>query len=133
MNVQDLTAYEEYLPQSMREVVELIGVESTFKLIDRFSGINELYIPERIKSSHPIAEAVGYFNARKLSQNFGKTYINVPRAAAAMRALRNDMIRTEYSQGILSARQLAQKYSLTERWIWEIIGQAVNDKQGELF
>lgn len=106
------------LPDSLREVVDLIGLAATLKLVEHFGGRTQLYVPREIEPDHPIVQAIGITAARKLATVYGAdTLRNIPRCAEGLRRIRNTEIRARRGE---SAATLALAYGLTERQIWTI-------------
>lgn len=132
MNTAAISAYEQHLPQSLRPVVTLIGLPATIKLVERYGGINQQYIPERMKRTHPIALAIGFEAAAVLSEHYGRDYLGVPRCLEALIAIRNMAICERHANGE-QPRDLALEYQLSERWIWEIVARERDDRQQSLF
>ncbi len=122
------------LPESLRDVVELIGLPATLRLVESYGGIIALYVPRDIDPDHPIAVAIGIAAARKLAARYGAdTLRNIPRCVDGLRRIRNAEIRARHPHE--SAARLALDYSLTERQIWSILAEVrdVDDKQAALF
>lgn len=110
------------LPESLREVVDLIGLAATLKLVEHFGGRTQLYVPRDIDHDHPIAQAVGITAARKLATVYSAdTLRNIPRCAEGLRRIRNTEIRARHPAE--SAATLALAFGLTERQIWTILGE----------
>lgn len=123
------------LPESLREIVALIGLPATLQLVERFGGLIALYVPTEIGPEHQIAIAIGISAARKLAAHYGGDCVrNIPRCAAGLRRIRNDDIRARRAAGVSAAR-LALSFGLTERQIWSILNEADtgNGKQSALF
>jgi hypothetical protein len=117
------------LPESLREVVGLIGLPATLKLVEHFGGLIQLYVPRDISPDHPIAQALGVAAARKLSSVYGAdTLRNIPRCAEGLRRIRNAEIRSRHPAE--SAATLALTFGLTERQIWTILGE--DDENGDV-
>ncbi len=106
------------LPDSLREVVDLIGLAATLKLVEHFGGRTQLYVPREIEPDHPIVQAIGITAARKLATVYGADALrNIPRCAEGLRRIRNAEIHARRGE---SAAALALEYGLTERQIWTI-------------
>lgn len=121
----------ELLPKVLQEFVRLIGLHATMLLVERFGGLR-IYIPLNPTADHQFAQIIGFENLVKLSQEYGREdHFELPKAARALRALRDAKMRAEY--GPKSLRQLAAEHQLTERQVTRIVGAAVNDDQAELF
>lgn len=134
MDITEATIYEQYLPESLRDIAELIGLPSTLVLVKFWGGVMHLYIPGNMKPEYQLAQRLGFTAAKLLSDNYGNDYISVPRAAAAIRAIRDGEIKERHMHGE-SAPRLALRYGLTERQIWSIIGKdgGLDDQQLTLF
>ncbi|HJW81968.1 MAG TPA: Mor transcription activator family protein [Acidiferrobacterales bacterium] len=123
------------LPESLRDVVELIGLAATLKLVEHFGGLIALYVPRDIEPEHPIAVAIGITAARKLAAHYGTDCLrNIPRCVAGLRRIRDAEIHRRHK--IESAARLALAFGLTERQIWMILAEiraGTDDKQSALF
>ena len=76
------------LPDSLRELAELIGLPSAMILTDRWGGVR-LNIPVRMGPDHPLALYLSLKAARKLAGYYGGDRIAVPCGRAVMRAVRD--------------------------------------------
>ena len=47
------------LPESLREVVELIGLSATLKLVEHYGGLIAVYVPREIEPDHRLARDLG--------------------------------------------------------------------------
>lgn len=127
MSMHELTAAApniEDLPQSLREMAQIIGVTHALTLARHFGGVR-LYVPVTMTAEHMIARLIGFEAACRLAREYGgQPDLWIPRAQGwAMRALlgqRNAEIRAKRKRGA-SLRQLAMEYALTERRIYTII------------
>lgn len=125
----------EDLPESLREIIELIGMPATLSLVGRWGGVR-LYIPERIRPDHVLAQTLGVDNARALSEIFARCEINVPKCDAALRRIRDREIRRLHFEDGWPAHRLARHYHLTERQVYTILAQSdasPDDGQSSLF
>ncbi len=123
---------ESLLPGILQEIAGLIGLPATLQLVRYYGGVR-LYVPKRFDPDHVLVKVVGHAAAAKLVENFGgEDHFDIPLARAAVLAVRNASIRVEYCE--LSQRQLALKYSLTERQVRNILtGVEEDDGQTDLF
>jgi Mor family transcriptional regulator len=72
-------------------------------------------------------------HATKLAATYGgELHFDIPRAVEATRAARDRCIRADQASGS-THRELALKYSLTERQIRNILGAVEDDRQVGLF
>lgn len=119
------------LPGILLEISELIGMAATLKLVAKYGGVR-LYVPKEIKEDHPLIKLVGICNAIALSDTYGGETLEIARAEAAIREIRDTEIRNQWPA--LSQRQLALKYNTTERNIRLILGKCErNENQMPLF
>lgn len=89
---------------------------------DALPGLDELTGDLRI-----VAEVVGVAKALELAQRFHGVPIRVWNAKKFIRRYRNRCLRRDYDRGGISGIKLAQKYRLTERQIWNILGSPEPD------
>lgn len=109
------------LPQLLQDFVRLIGLPATMILVEQFGG-RRLYIPAQPTPDHTLAKLIGFDNLQALSGVYGlEAPMDIPRAVAALRHLRNLKIRAEY--GPKSAAKLAREHGLTERQVYSIVGE----------
>lgn len=109
----------DYLPESLRDVGDFLGMEAAMALLDKFAGIR-LFIPKHVGVEHFLSQKLGHEAAQKLSRIYGGETLTIPRAVRAKRRLRNLAIVAHYDRGA-SVRQLAGEYQLTERQIYTIL------------
>ncbi|WP_254504350.1 Mor transcription activator family protein [Duganella vulcania] len=85
---------------------------------------------------HVLARLIGFDLALKLSAEFGgMDHFDIPRAAGALRMVRNRDIAEKFIKG-KTLRQLALEYLMTERAIQKILaeyGTSQTDRQAVLF
>ncbi len=119
------------LPGILREIAERIGVTATMAIVRQYGGVR-LYIPQHIPDDHPLVKLVGWHHASALSESFGGETFEIARAEAAIREIRDAEIRSQWPA--MSQRELALKYSTTERNIRRILtGGDHNEDQMQLF
>ncbi len=124
------------LPESLRDVVELIGLPATLKLVEHFGGLIALYVPREIEAEHPIAVAIGITAARKLASRYGGDCVrSIPLCTRGLRRIRDAEIRARVEAGE-SPAALAPVYGMTERHLWRILAQSADaddTRQSALF
>lgn len=120
----------EDLPESLREVVDLIGLAATLNLVEHFGGLITLYVPRDIEPSHQIAIAIGITAARKLVLRYGGDCLrSIPLCAAGLRRIRDAEIRRRSASE--SAASLAREFMLTERHVWRILAEGTDSDDGK--
>ncbi len=134
MNPNDprLTLDTDLLPPILQDIVALIGLPHTMKLVDQHGG-TRLFVPKLgVAEDHPLAVLLGHRAASKLIAHYGgEEHFDIPLAARALRAVRNAQIRAERPH--TSTRLLALKWRTTERNIRIICGEMADERQGGLF
>ena len=122
------------LPRTVREIADLIGLDATLKLVDRYGGIG-FYCAANPTESHPLSLLVGFAEAHRLATKFRSEYVKVPRCHKLILRARNAEICAEFQAGE-TAGSLARRHGMTERNIWKILRQSrVQDdpRQRKLF
>ncbi|WP_328184657.1 Mor transcription activator family protein [Marinobacter sp. OP 3.4] len=123
----------DYLPTSLKELIDVIGLEATQALVSVYGG-TRLTVPAKMRDDHPLAELLGVEAARTLSQHYALERVDVPTGSAATKAARNRKMREEHQVEGISVRRLALRYRLTERRVWEILAESVpDDRQADMF
>jgi Mor family transcriptional regulator len=120
------------LPFILQEMVDLIGLPLTMKLVEKYPGVR-LYVPKlALADDHALVELLGRAPTEKLQRLFGgEPHFDVPKAYHAMLAVRNAEIRGKRPR--TSVRLLALEYRLTEKQIRNICGEMEDDRQVSLF
>ncbi|MEC4750017.1 Mor transcription activator family protein [Methylomicrobium sp. Wu6] len=122
------------LPPKLREIAEYCDVETALLLLENAGG-GHVAVPEaaHLHSLHQLVLWLGAERAHAFCINFSGDIIQIPRAAAAMRVVRNRKIREERQAGA-QLFTLARRYGLTERQILSIVGKnEPNAGQFDLF
>ena len=115
-----MSAYAtDYLPASLHDVIDIIGVPATLKLVEHFGGI-VLYVPAELNADHRIVKVIGLRAATMLWEHYQTDAIEVPRCHEALRLARNAEIRARHHSGA-TVEQLALDYGLTMRSVWYIL------------
>jgi len=110
------------LPSKLREIAEYCGNDTAMLLLEHAGGGTILVIkPENLDSMHNLVIWLGVERAQKFCDAFAGEIIKVPRAAAALRTLRNQKIREERRAGA-TLFTLARRYGMTDRQISAILG-----------
>ncbi len=121
-----------YLPPILQEIAALVGLPATLTLVKAYGG-TRLYVPKRFDPDHPIVKLIGHELAARLFERFGGLdQFDVPKAAIAVKAARDAVIRAQRRDGATHAR-LAVLHRITERQVRNILGPEVDDRQIGLF
>ncbi|AFL74582.1 hypothetical protein Thivi_2661 [Thiocystis violascens DSM 198] len=108
----------DHMPETLREVADLIGVAAAVRLSQRFGG-RRCYIGTNPEGS-ALEDCVGPDAARALSWYYGAGETTFPRGESVDRYARDQAILKDRLAG-MSCGALAEKYRLSERRLWEIL------------
>lgn len=103
------------LPFVVQDIANVIGLEDTLKLIDRYKG-TPMYVPMQVKAEGMILKVIGLNSTIKLIKQFGGDTLDMPKCSAAIRTIRNNFI----LKSKLSVCEVAKKFDLTPRQIRNI-------------
>ncbi|NWO05549.1 MAG: hypothetical protein HLX50_07555 [Alteromonadaceae bacterium] len=127
-----MSVEEDLLPESMAELVDIIGLPAVLKLMEARGG-TEFWVPERITHQHPLVDDIGTEAAQTMSEYMPLERIKVPRGAAIRREIRNRAIRRERFEGAKLA-ELALRYGMTDRQVLNILNsEPEDDRQQDMF
>ncbi len=132
MSARANRAAADVLPPKLAELVDALGFPATLKLVERWGGVR-LYVPleQNLTDEHELVQVLGLAAARKLAAAH-KEWLEVPRAAAYLRQVRDRIIRESY--GGKSASRLARQFGMTRRNIFYIVArEEAPELQGDLF
>lgn len=119
------------LPDSMLDIVEVIGVRAAGDLVKAIGGARFKFGKGRQDTPrlHILFSAIGEAKTYDLLRVFGGEELYVPRCEEALRELRNEQFRNEFmllteQQGIsrlMAMSQLCPKYQISERTGYTIV------------
>uniref|UniRef100_B8DKX5 Mor transcription activator domain protein n=1 Tax=Nitratidesulfovibrio vulgaris (strain DSM 19637 / Miyazaki F) TaxID=883 RepID=B8DKX5_NITV9 len=124
--------YEDSMPAMAREIAGLIGMPDTLRLVEALGGTT-FPVPKRGNKLGELRfcmleQAVGVKAAEILCQQYGGTNLYIPRCADVLRKIRNaeligffDAYAGEGKSGKNVVAELALKYKLSDRRVWEIL------------
>ena len=119
------------IPGRMKEIAGYCGEQTAILLLLHYPGIH-LFVPKYPTPTHKLVDILGYKNFERLCEMYGDEVIQIPRAAKAIRSLRNQSILKDFSQGVYQSA-IALKHGLTERQVNTICNTVHFDKQLDLF
>lgn len=130
----DLEKVEHLLPDTLRQIAALIGYPATLKLIDAFGGTTFTFVkglhPAGLKRLEQLLCIVGRDAAGALNAHFAGTEVYIPKAAAAMREVRNQRfmrdIRALSEQGLSTVKavtKLCPEYGFSDRHAWDLLSR----------
>lgn len=124
------------LPPQIRELVRLIGLPETLRLLDARGGL-PTYIPRRADGPTDLEEILTRDAIRQLAGQWPGERIDVPKADKIRAQVRNQYINESLSRGLKSGPQLARELGLSYRWVKAIRAGAQADAAepdtGDLF
>lgn len=124
----ELESVADYLPQTVLDIIDVIGFEATEQLIRKLGGASVRFSCGRYYYPK-VVDAVGVENAKLLRHYFGgKQDPYIPRCSEALRMLRNQRFKAEFDQlkaekmsGRMIMLELCPKYAISERHAWDIV------------
>ncbi|WP_346556896.1 mor transcription activator family protein [Mannheimia haemolytica] len=119
---------EHYLPESVKEIVDLIGLSATEKLIKAFGGFSFQFSKGKVYFEK-LKDVLGEEDAEKLYDYLRSNIAYLPRCQTALRLLRNERIYTDYCRmteqegisGRLAIMQICSKYGVSDRIAWDAV------------
>ena len=119
------------IPSRMKEIAGYCSEQTAILLLLNYPGIH-LKIPMHPTPTHKLADILGIKEFAKLCEMYGDEVIQIPRAAKAIRSLRNQSILKDFSKGLYQST-IALKHGLTERKINTICNTVQFDHQLDMF
>ncbi len=110
------------LPETLTAMAHIIPRAAVLKIVDRFGG-TRVYVARQPGADNELAQLIGLSAARLLGGHYGGEFVEVPRASALRRALRNHEMQRLRESGY-SLAKLARKYCMTQRQVRRILGLA---------
>ena len=108
-----------HLAPLLVEIAERIGLDAALKLADAFGGIR-IYVPISPGADNVLTACIGLDKARELARYLGSGIATFPTAKPLYTYARDVGIRRAHANRA-SCRELALRYRLSERRVWEIL------------
>lgn len=108
----------QYLPDGLKRIADYCGWEVMWLIWEAAAG-TRIQVSMAPAADHWLCELLGPVAARQFCDTFGGETLNIPKADAAKRAVRDRAIRHEKANGA-GINALAVKYKLTYRQIQTI-------------
>jgi len=115
----DLARFREFLPESVRCIIEYCGDDVALKLIEKYGGC-DITFPYHAVEKHPLFDVLGPVNFEKLCACFGGEQMFIPKSVALSRHIRNEKIHELRAQG-KRLPDIARAVGLTQRQIKNIL------------
>jgi Mor family transcriptional regulator len=109
------------LPKEATELLGAIPLPAVLKVIETYGG-RRVRISRKGLRRHPLAKVLGHETLERLAVHVGSGCINVPKGAALMR-MRRDHAIEELRRAGTTIGELASRYRLTEREIYNILAR----------
>ena len=113
----------ELLPQSIRDMADVIGATAALALVRAYAG-RQIKVPKGLGDSgimrSRLVSIMGENAAIEFMRNYGGQTIAVPRCLAVLLAQRNTGIIADYDNG-KTAASLAAEHQLTMRQVYQIL------------
>lgn len=127
-----------HLPRTARDLVDLIGLPATLRLIDAKAG-QVLAIPKCKRARGEarlvdLADIVGMIAAKAIAHRYGGEYLTVPQCKRAIAAVRDGKLQARFDELLKAgigarriANQLAGEYGVDVSTVWRISKRAAAD------
>ncbi len=130
-NMSEFEQVVDYLPQSMIEMVDIIGMPATEKLVRKLGGGSFWLAGESTRYFEKVKNVVGEDLANQLLHHYGRDEIYIPRCDKALKVLRNQRFYAAFCEmqsrnisGRMAMVELCPQFDITWRTGWEIVRQA---------
>ena len=119
----------EELPNSVREIVEVIGLDATLRLISQLPvcqrpgrklPIVMLYVPKKLPPDHELVRMIGYPDAMKLVRVFGGEILYPASCRNVFKRFRDDAIVRMAGMGARTS-VIAELFGMTDRAVRYIV------------
>lgn len=121
----------DHLPGTARELVDLIGLPATLRLVDAYGG-RTIQIAKGKRSRgaaqlQALAECVGKVAARAIAERYPGDFLSIPNCKRAVAALRDARLQARFDEltAVHSARAavalLTAEFGLVESSIWRAL------------
>lgn len=136
---------KQLLPQSVLEIIDVIGFTATEQLVRKIGGARFKFGKGKIGTQRleMLIDAIGEEKTNELLKVFGGDEFYLPRCGDALRELRNQRFRAEFSEmkirdgvsGLMAMTVLCPKYGISDRMGYQILKQKTPPSlpQNELF
>lgn len=134
MLVDTLREYAQLLPDTGRDLVELIGLDATLSLVEALGGstfpVPHRKNPEGEKRHSLLEKLCGEVAALELCKRYGGTKLYVPNCKKALIRIRNIGMIHEFVERKAAGESansiiadMAPRYKLADRNIWHIVNK----------
>jgi hypothetical protein len=111
------------IPQNVRSVAEVIGMDAAVRLIGASYPNRQLYIPARQQPGHRLASVLQPAELSALQRTFGGELLSYPSARGLKRRIKAQRkaqaIRSDIADGI-PIKSIADKHGVSEQYVRRI-------------
>ena len=138
--VANLEDVAELLPETVQQMVDLVGFPTVEKIITNFGGATFRFT-DGVHYFPKLKALIGLESAVKLREVVRGEWVYIPRCETALRVLRNYRFKADFDyltqhlnkSGRMAMLELCPKYQLSDRSGWEIVAQVRNPKESSNF
>ena len=138
--VANLEDVAELLPETVQQMVDLVGFPTVEKIITNFGGATFRFT-DGVYYFPKLKALIGLESAVKLREAFRGEWVYIPRCETALRVLRNYRFKADFDcltqhlnkSGRMAMLEHCPKYQLSDRSGWEIVAQVRNPKESSNF
>ncbi|MCY1220865.1 Mor transcription activator family protein [compost metagenome] len=133
-----LEQVKELLPRQILEIADIVGLPTAMRLVDELGGTSWEFAQGANRNGMikvaALGDILGEEAAELLTSRLGGDKIYIPQCSAALRRLRDLEIVRQFEQGVREGAtantvvaELARAYKLSDRRIWDILKNVVDD------
>lgn len=112
-------------------LVDVIGADSTTRLIERFGGELRIYVPQKPSTSHRWLAVLSPVEFARVCKEFGGKHISLPKHATVELKKRRIL---EMLEAGVSVRNVAKACDTSERYVYSVAsGLGPDPRQLNLF
>lgn len=137
----DLRIVEEHLPPIIKEMIDVMGLEITEKLVQHFGGTTFSFSCGNVYYQR-LKEKLGAENAARFYQYFQCEKVYIPQCKRALNELKKlrfyrdfcYLTDIERKSARIAMVELCPKYKISDRYGWKIVASMrCHSAQGDLF
>jgi hypothetical protein len=122
----DFQLTDEALPASLRELVRVLGLAGTLRLLAMAQG-GRVSVPKKPREDDARRAALGEETYAKLIAGYGGETVDVPKADAFLRQIRHEQVRF-YREAGLTMDEIATQTGYSKRWVVDILGGHADER-----
>ena len=131
MNLDPAALSLDLLPESVRELIGVIGLDAALLVVRHAGGVRITISPSMGAKDHWLVALIGRDQCQALGRHYGRCILAVPRCQAALLEVRDRQMRALYDARQATVSELALRYQLTEKQIYVILGRGDRTVAGQ--